>query len=146
MRVGRLTHVARRARHAAQTLADEQPATGRGAQPDETETVTVRIDQIKELNLLDIQSIYAGGESWCLARRNAKEGVIERQPLDVLAQWHAAEKNAYKVRARAARCAPRVCAEHHAARAVLLLVGGHRPRTDRALEGKCGKQPQRRHR
>eukprot|EP00966_Prymnesium_polylepis_P175827 4069743-Prymnesium_polylepis.3 len=94
-----VTRVERGACAASQTLADDQPPTGGGAQPAETETVTVRIDQIKELNLLDIQSIYAGGESWCLARRNAKEGVIERQPLDVLAQWHAAEKNAYKARA-----------------------------------------------
>ena len=59
------------------------------------ETVTVRIDQIKELNLFDIQSIYAGGESWCLSKRNAKEGVIERQPLDVLAK--SLQKDTYKV-------------------------------------------------
>jgi len=62
---------------------------------DETETVTVRIDQIKELNLFDIQSIYAGGESWCLSKRNAKEGVIERQPLDVLAR--SLQKDTFKV-------------------------------------------------
>jgi len=61
----------------------------------ENETVTVRIDQIKELNLFDIQSIYAGGESWCLSKRNAKEGVIERQPLDVLAK--SLQKDTYKV-------------------------------------------------
>jgi len=47
--------------------------------------VTVRIDQIKELNLIDIQSVYAGGDSWCLSKRNAREGVIERLALDVLA-------------------------------------------------------------
>jgi len=68
------------------------PLKPEGADED---TVTVRIDQIKELNLLDIQSIYAGGESWCLSRRNAKEGVIERQPLDVLAK--SLEQDTYKV-------------------------------------------------
>jgi len=62
---------------------------------EEDSTVTVRIDQIKELNLFDIQSIYAGGESWCLSKRNAKEGVIERQPLDVLAK--SLQKDTYKV-------------------------------------------------
>jgi len=49
-------------------------------------TVTVRVDQIKELSLADIQSVYADGESWLLAKRNDLEAVVERHPLDYMSE------------------------------------------------------------
>ena len=44
--------------------------------------VTIRIDQIKELKLPEIQSAFAQGESWLLCRKNDNEGVIERHTLE----------------------------------------------------------------
>jgi len=49
-------------------------------------TVTVRIDQIKELSLQEIQSVYSAGDSWLLSRRNDKEAVVERHPLDYMGE------------------------------------------------------------
>ena len=49
-------------------------------------TVTVRIDQIKELSLQEIQAVYGVGDSWLLSRRNDKEAVVE--PEKTLAQQH----------------------------------------------------------
>lgn len=48
--------------------------------------VTIRIDQIKDLQLHDIHGVYARGESWALVKRNELEAVIERQPIDRLTQ------------------------------------------------------------
>ena len=49
-------------------------------------SVTVRIDQIKELSIGDIQAVYADGDSWLLAKRNELEAVVERHPLDFMAE------------------------------------------------------------
>lgn len=49
-------------------------------------TVTVRIDQIKELSLQEIQSAYSVGDSWLLSKRNDKEAVVERHPLDYMGE------------------------------------------------------------
>ncbi|KAL3903448.1 MAG: hypothetical protein SGPRY_011671, partial [Prymnesium sp.] len=49
-------------------------------------TVTVRIDQVKELTLQEIQSVYGSGDSWLLSRRNDKEAVVERHPLDYMGE------------------------------------------------------------
>ena len=49
-------------------------------------TVTVRIDQVRELTLSDIQSVYMFGDSWLLHRRNKLEAVVERQSLDKTAE------------------------------------------------------------
>ena len=46
----------------------------------------MRIDQIKELKLLDIQSVYATGDTWLLNRRNDIEAVVERHSLEELVQ------------------------------------------------------------
>jgi len=48
--------------------------------------VTIRIDQVKDLQLHDIHGVYARGESWALVKRNELEAVIERQPIDRLTQ------------------------------------------------------------
>ena len=40
--------------------------------------IQVRIDQIKELQLDDIQSVYSEGEYWLLSKRNELEAVVER--------------------------------------------------------------------
>ena len=52
----------------------------------EGQSVTVRIDQIKELSLPEIQAIYADGDSWLLSKRNNREAVVERHPLDDMAE------------------------------------------------------------
>jgi len=49
-------------------------------------SVTVRIDQIKELPLAEIQQAYAFGDTWVLTKRNELEAVLERIPLDQLAE------------------------------------------------------------
>jgi len=50
-----------------------------------TGSVTVRIDQVKELKLSEIQHAYSFGDTWVLTRRNDLEAVLERIPLDMLA-------------------------------------------------------------
>ena len=50
------------------------------------QSVTIRIDQIKELKLLDIQSAFTQGESWVLCRKNDNEAVVERHSLEHHAQ------------------------------------------------------------
>jgi len=50
------------------------------------QSVTIRIDQIKELKIPDIQSAFTQGESWLLCRKNASEGVVERHTLEYLTQ------------------------------------------------------------
>jgi len=47
-----------------------------------SQTVTVRIDQIKELSAESIRAVYATGESWLLTKRNDLEAVVEKHPLD----------------------------------------------------------------
>eukprot|EP00326_Haptolina_ericina_P043239 CAMPEP_0181257476 /NCGR_PEP_ID=MMETSP1096-20121128/50265_1 /TAXON_ID=156174 ORGANISM="Chrysochromulina ericina, Strain CCMP281" /NCGR_SAMPLE_ID=MMETSP1096 /ASSEMBLY_ACC=CAM_ASM_000453 /LENGTH=613 /DNA_ID=CAMNT_0023355797 /DNA_START=93 /DNA_END=1934 /DNA_ORIENTATION=- len=54
--------------------------------PNANTTVTVRIDQIKELTLQEIQAVYAVGDSWLLSRRNDLEAVVERHPLDYMGE------------------------------------------------------------
>jgi hypothetical protein len=44
--------------------------------------VTVRIDQIKELKVAEIQSAFSQGESWLLCRKNDNEAVVERHTLE----------------------------------------------------------------
>jgi len=46
--------------------------------------VTVRIDQIKELSLTQIQAVYSQGESWLLYKRNEREAVVERHDIDFM--------------------------------------------------------------
>ena len=46
--------------------------------------VTIRIDQIKELNLPDIKAVFTQGESWMLARKTDNEAVVERQSLELV--------------------------------------------------------------
>lgn len=48
--------------------------------------VTIRIDQIKELKLPDIQSAFAQGESWLLCRKNDNEALVERHSLEGMAE------------------------------------------------------------
>ena len=48
--------------------------------------VTIRIDQIKELKLPDIQSAFAQGESWLLCRKNDNEALVERHTLEGMAE------------------------------------------------------------
>jgi len=78
-----LAEVYRRSR----TLWPLMPAstTGAGA-VGSSSTVTVRIDQIKELKLDEIQNVYGAGESWLLAKRNDLEAVVERHPLDHMSE------------------------------------------------------------
>jgi len=54
--------------------------------PGLTGSVTVRIDQVKELKLSEIQHVYGFGDTWALTRRNDMEAVLERIPVDVLAE------------------------------------------------------------
>ena len=49
-------------------------------------TVMVRIDQIKELRLDEVQNVYGCGESWLLAKKNDLEAVVERHPLDHMSE------------------------------------------------------------
>lgn len=49
-------------------------------------TVTVRIDQIKELSLVEIQCVYAEGNSWLLYKRNDLEAVVECHPLEFMTE------------------------------------------------------------
>jgi len=56
------------------------------SKPDLTGSVTVRIDQVKELKLSEIQHAYSFGDTWVLTRRNDLEAVLERIPLDLLAE------------------------------------------------------------
>ena len=46
--------------------------------------VIIRIDQMKDQTLADIQNVLANGETWVLRRRNELEGVVERLPLETL--------------------------------------------------------------
>uniref|UniRef100_A0A7S3T499 Uncharacterized protein n=1 Tax=Emiliania huxleyi TaxID=2903 RepID=A0A7S3T499_EMIHU len=55
---------------------------------DDARTVTVRIDQIKELKLEDIRAVYSDGNSWLLYKRNEREAVVECHPIDYLAELH----------------------------------------------------------
>jgi hypothetical protein len=50
------------------------------------ESVTIRIDQIKELKLTEIQGVFTQGESWLLCRKNDVEAVVERHSLDYMSQ------------------------------------------------------------
>ena len=52
---------------------------------DASHAVTIRIDQIKELKLPEIQAVFAQGESWMLCRKNDNEAVVERHSLDYIA-------------------------------------------------------------
>jgi hypothetical protein len=56
------------------------------SKPDLTGSVTVRIDQVKELKLSEVQHAYSFGDTWVLTRRNDLEAVLERIPLDLLAE------------------------------------------------------------
>jgi hypothetical protein len=49
-------------------------------------SVTIRIDQLKELKLAQIMEAFAEGESWLLVRQNDLEGVVERHRLDDMAK------------------------------------------------------------
>ena len=44
-------------------------------------SVTIRIDQLRELKPSAIYSAYSQGETWLLCRHNDQEGVVERHPL-----------------------------------------------------------------
>ena len=48
--------------------------------------VTIRIDQIKELTVQDIRSVYSSGDSWLLTKRNELEAVVERHPLEHMSE------------------------------------------------------------
>lgn len=52
---------------------------------DNAHTVTVRIDQLKELSLSDIMSAFAQGETWLLCRKNSLEAVVERHSHESMA-------------------------------------------------------------
>jgi len=39
-------------------------------------TVTIRVDQIKDLSVEDIRAVYGSGDSWLLFKRNEKEAVV----------------------------------------------------------------------
>ena len=71
-----LTEVYRRARQ----LWPLRPST------DAHHSVTIRIDQIKELKLSSIMEAFAEGESWLLVRQNDQEGVVERHRLTDMAK------------------------------------------------------------
>ena len=71
-----LCEVYRRARQ----LWPLRPTAGSG------HSVTIRIDQLKELKLADIMKVFADGESWLLVRKNDQEGVVERHKLDDMAK------------------------------------------------------------
>mmetsp|Transcript_24292 Transcript_24292/g.74184 ORF Transcript_24292/g.74184 Transcript_24292/m.74184 type:complete len:545 (+) Transcript_24292:97-1731(+) len=47
-------------------------------------SVTIRVDQLKELDIEDIRAVYATGDSWLLCKRNMQEAVIECHPLDAM--------------------------------------------------------------
>jgi hypothetical protein len=49
-------------------------------------SVTIRIDQLKELKLAQIIEAFAEGETWLLVRQNDLEGVVERHRLDDMAK------------------------------------------------------------
>jgi hypothetical protein len=46
--------------------------------------VTIRIDQMKDQTLADIQNVHAFGDAWVLKKCNELEGVVERFPLNNL--------------------------------------------------------------
>ena len=71
---------------AAGSSAPSPSASASAAFADGGGSVTVRIDQIKELSIGDIQAVYADGDSWLLAKRNELEAVVERHPLDFMAE------------------------------------------------------------
>jgi len=50
--------------------------------PGEVRTVTIRVDQLKELSIDDIRAVYASGDSWLLCKRNTQEGVVECRPIE----------------------------------------------------------------
>ena len=68
------------------TGSSSGPSGEAGIQDGAGSTVTVRIDQIKELRLDEIQSVYSCGESWLLAKRNDLEAVVERHTLDHMSE------------------------------------------------------------
>lgn len=68
------------------TGSSSGPSGEAGVQDGAGSTVTVRIDQIKELRLDEIQSVYSCGESWLLAKRNDLEAVVERHTLDHMSE------------------------------------------------------------
>jgi hypothetical protein len=43
--------------------------------------VTIRIDQLKELKLSSILSVFSEGDAWAITRKNDNEGVVERDNL-----------------------------------------------------------------
>ena len=51
---------------------------------EESRTVTIRVDQIKELSIDEIRAVYANGDSWLLCKRNTQEAVVECHPIDYL--------------------------------------------------------------
>ena len=52
--------------------------------------VTVRVDQLKELSVAKITSLFATGECWVLLRQSDRDAVVERRPLDQI--WGASDK------------------------------------------------------
>jgi len=79
-----LAEVYRRARH----LWPLRPSL------DAHHSVTIRIDQLKELKLGGIMAAFAEGESWLLVLQNDQEGVVERHRLDDMAKVIQDGKNA----------------------------------------------------
>ena len=81
-----LAEVYRRARHLwpLKPLSDAAGESGGGSGA--ASHVTIRIDQIKELIVQDIRSVYSSGDSWLLTKRNDLEAVVERHPLEHMSE------------------------------------------------------------
>mmetsp|Transcript_22896 Transcript_22896/g.70108 ORF Transcript_22896/g.70108 Transcript_22896/m.70108 type:complete len:779 (-) Transcript_22896:220-2556(-) len=67
------------------------PLTSIQADDDETNdaplnTVTIRVDQIKELTVEMIRAVYANGDSWLLCKRNKLEAVVECHAIDYISE------------------------------------------------------------
>ena len=78
-------------------------------------SVTIRIDQLKELKLSGIMEAFAEGESWLLVRQNDQEGVVERHRLDDMAKVRVRVRVRVKIKVRVrashlqkARCPPQL--------------------------------------
>jgi len=49
-------------------------------------SVTIRVDQLKELKLSAITSAYKEGQSWIICRKNDTEGVVEKHEVSAVAE------------------------------------------------------------
>ena len=87
------------------------------------QSVTIRIDQIKELKLLDIQSAFTQGESWVLCRKNDNEAVVERHSLE-----HHAQVREHAQPLQHSLTAPTIHHSHHSPLTTPLPTTTHRRR------------------